>query len=62
MSRSVMWFGALQFVVLLQGVAAFLWFSEGLPRRRPCRVAGVLLASLWAIGAVLQGRIRCCRH
>ncbi len=57
MSRSVMWFGAIQFVVLLQGVAAFLWFAEGLPRAQAAVWLGVLVASLWAIGAVLQGRI-----
>ena len=57
MSRRVMWFGAIQFIVLLQGVAAFLWFAEGLPRAQAAVWLGVLAASLWAIGAVLQGRI-----
>jgi alkylglycerol monooxygenase len=57
MSRRVMWFGALQFIVLLQGVAAFLWFADGMPLAQAAVWLGVLAASLWAIGAVMQGRI-----
>ncbi len=57
MRRSVMWFGALQFVLLLQGVAAFLWFAESMPKAQAAVWLGVLVASLWAIGAVMQGRI-----
>jgi alkylglycerol monooxygenase len=57
MSRRVMWFGALQFIVLLQGVAAFLWFADRMPLAQSAVWLGVLAASLWAIGAVMQGRI-----
>ena len=57
MSRAVMWFGAVQFLVLLQGVAAFLWFADRLPLAQSAVWLGVLAASLWAIGAVMQGRI-----
>ncbi|MGE0330349.1 MAG: lysoplasmalogenase family protein [Ramlibacter sp.] len=57
MSRAVMWFGAVQFIVLLQGVAAFLWFADGMPLAQSAVWLGVLAASLWAIGAVMQGRI-----
>lgn len=57
MSRRVMWFGALQFMVLLQGVAAFLWFADRMPLAQSAVWLGVLAASLWAIGAVMQGRI-----
>ncbi len=57
MRRAVMWFGALQFVLLLQGVAAFLWFADRMPLAQSAVWLGVLAASLWAIGAVMQGRI-----
>jgi alkylglycerol monooxygenase len=57
MSRTVMWFGAVQFIVLLQGVAAFLWFADRMPLAQSAVWLGVLAASLWAIGAVMQGRI-----
>jgi alkylglycerol monooxygenase len=57
MSRRVMWFGALQFIVLLQGVAAFLWLADRMPLAQSAVWLGVLAASLWAIGAVMQGRI-----
>lgn len=57
MSRAVMWFGAVQFIILLQGVAAFLWFADRMPLSQSAVWLGVLAASLWAIGAVMQGRI-----
>jgi alkylglycerol monooxygenase len=55
-SRAANWFGGLQFVLLLAGVAAFLWFSDGLPMSTNVIWLGVLTAGLWATGAVLQGR------
>ncbi len=57
MSRAVMVFGAIQFVLLLQGVAAFLWFADRLPLAQAGVWVGALCAGLWAVGAVLQGRI-----
>jgi alkylglycerol monooxygenase len=52
-----MWFGAMQFVLLLQGVAAFLWFADRMPLAQAAVWLGALAAGLWAVGAVLQGRI-----
>ena len=52
-----MWFAALQFLVLLQGVAALLWFADTLPLAQSALWVGVLSAGLWAVGAVMQGRI-----
>lgn len=57
MSRAVRWFGALQFVLLLTGVAVFLWFADSLPLSSSGVWLGVLTAGLWATGAVLQGRL-----
>ena len=57
MSRAVMWFGVLQFLVLLQGVAAFLWFADAMPLAQSALWVGVLAAGLWAVGALMQGRI-----
>ncbi|MBK8073144.1 MAG: sterol desaturase family protein [Ramlibacter sp.] len=57
MSRAVMVFGAIQFVLLLQGVAAFLWFADRMPLAQAGVWVGALCAGLWAVGAVLQGRI-----
>ena len=50
-------FAALQFVALLVGVAVFLWQAD--TAALPHNIAGfaVLLAGLWAVGALLQGRI-----
>jgi alkylglycerol monooxygenase len=57
MSRTVFWFGAIQFVLLLQGVAAFLWVADGLPLSQSALWLGVLAACLWSVGGVMQGRI-----
>lgn len=57
MSRRVQLFSAAQFALMLGGVAGFLWFADGWPLARSAVVFAVLLVSLWAIGAVMQGRI-----
>ena len=57
MSRRVQVFSAAQFTLMLGGVAGFLWFADGWPLARSAVVFAVLLVSLWAIGAVMQGRI-----
>jgi sterol desaturase/sphingolipid hydroxylase (fatty acid hydroxylase superfamily)/uncharacterized membrane protein YhhN len=56
-SRAVQVFGAVQFVMLLGGVAVFLWFGEGLPRAQALVWCATLCAGLWAVGAALQGRL-----
>jgi alkylglycerol monooxygenase len=58
MSRGVKWFGAIQFTLLLSGVAAFLWFADSQPLAINAVWLGVLTIGLWATGAVLQGRCR----
>jgi uncharacterized membrane protein YhhN len=57
MSRRVQVFSAAQFTLMLGGVAGFLWFADGWPLARSAVVFAVLLVSLWAIGAMMQGRI-----
>ncbi|MDI1270704.1 MAG: lysoplasmalogenase family protein [Polaromonas sp.] len=57
MTRALMWFGAVQFVVLLQGVALFLWYADNLPALQSAVWLGVLAIGLWAVGAALQGRL-----
>ena len=56
-SNGVMWFGAIQFVLLLAGVAQFLWQADRMPLAASAVWLAVLSARLWAVGAVLQGRI-----
>ncbi len=57
MRRGVMWFAALQFMALLLASSAFLWMADGLPLAQSALWFGALTASLWAVGAVTQGRI-----
>lgn len=56
-SRGVQAFAALQFVLLLGGATAFLWFSDALAFTTSLVWLGALTAGLWATGAVLQGRL-----
>ncbi|MDP2251349.1 MAG: lysoplasmalogenase family protein [Hydrogenophaga sp.] len=57
MTPTVQWFAGAQFALLLAGVAGFLWFADGWPLSRSAVVFAVLVVALWAIGAVMQGRI-----
>ena len=57
LARPLQWFAAAQFVVLLAGVAVFLWQADHAPLTDNAVWFAVLLASQWALGAVLQGRI-----
>jgi alkylglycerol monooxygenase len=57
MTKGVAWFGAVQFTLLLSGVAFFLWNADRTPLSVSAIWLGVLAAVLWAVGAVMQGRI-----
>ncbi|TWO64997.1 hypothetical protein FN976_27510 [Caenimonas sedimenti] len=57
MTSAVAWFGGIQFVVLLQGVAVFLWHVDQMALSQAAVWLAALTAGLWAIGAVMQGRI-----
>lgn len=57
MGRAVQRFAALQFTALLAGVGAYLWLTDGWPLWQSAVWFAVLLAGLWAVGAVMQGRI-----
>jgi alkylglycerol monooxygenase len=56
-SRAVLWFAAVQFVLLLLGVSAVLWFAESWPNLEIAVWSAALAAGYWALGAVLQGRL-----
>ena len=56
-SQWVAWFGAVQFVLLLQCVALFLWHADRMPLAQSTVWLAALAAGLWSVGAVLQGRI-----
>jgi alkylglycerol monooxygenase len=55
--RATIWFAGLQFVVVLQGVAAFLWLVGAMSTTQKSIWFVALLAGLWSVGAVLQGRL-----
>jgi alkylglycerol monooxygenase len=56
-SRAVAWFGGIQFALLLVGVALFLWHADRMPLTQSAVWLAALAAGLWAVGAVMQGRI-----
>ena len=57
MPRPVAWFAGVQFVAILAGVALFLWHADLLALARGATWLAVLTAALWAVGALMQGRI-----
>ncbi|WP_051303331.1 lysoplasmalogenase family protein [Comamonas composti] len=57
MSRGLRWFAVIQFLALMGGVAAFLWQADQAGLAANALWFGVLLASQWALGAIMQGRI-----
>lgn len=54
--RPVQWLGLAAFALLLQGVAAFLWFADSMPQSQQLMGVCALAAALWAVGALMQGR------
>ncbi len=56
-SRLVAWFGAIEFALLLAASAVFLWHADALPLTRAGVWLAALAAGLWAVGAVMQGRV-----
>jgi len=56
-SRAVLGFVVVQFVLLLLGVSAVLWFADRWPLHTLAVWSAALVAGYWAMGAVLQGRI-----
>ncbi len=57
MSRAVQWFAGLQFAGLMVAVGVFMWVADGLAPAHAFAWFAALTATIWAIGAVLQGRI-----
>ncbi len=56
-ARAAAWFAAIQFGLLLQGVAVFLWHADSMPLAQSAVWLAALAAGLWAVGGVLQGRL-----
>ena len=56
-ARAVLWFAGAQFALLLAATAAFLWQADQAPLVTSALWFGVLTAALWALCALLQGRI-----
>ncbi|RZJ26859.1 MAG: hypothetical protein EOO54_01275 [Haliea sp.] len=56
-SPAVLVFGGLQFLLLLGGVAWFLWHADQMPGAHAWVWLAALATGLWAVGAVLQGRL-----
>jgi alkylglycerol monooxygenase len=57
LTARVAWLGAIQFVLLLHCVALFLWHADSMPLSQSTVWLAALAAGLWAVGALMQGRI-----
>jgi len=51
------WFACVQFLLLLGGVSAVLWFAGTWPPSRTAILSATLVACYWSLGALLQGRL-----
>jgi sterol desaturase/sphingolipid hydroxylase (fatty acid hydroxylase superfamily)/uncharacterized membrane protein YhhN len=51
------WFAALQFVLSLAAVSAFLWHADDMPVVDAAIWSAAIAAGLWATGGFLQGRL-----
>lgn len=57
MTRAVAWFAALQFAALLAASCLFLWHADQMPLGQSAVWLAALTVGLWALGAVMQGRV-----
>ncbi len=57
-SRAKLWFGVVQFAILLVASAAFLWNMENLPFGKSSMLVAAISLGLWATGLTLEGRIK----
>ncbi|MBK6004886.1 sterol desaturase family protein [Ramlibacter ginsenosidimutans] len=57
MTPALAWFACVQFVVLLAAALVFLWQADQAPVADLAVWLAVLAASLWAVGASMQGRM-----
>ena len=57
MSPGLQWFAAVQFALLLAGVASFLWVADTLPFAQAAVGVTALWAGMWALGAAMQARL-----
>ncbi len=55
MSKSAVWFVGLQLVIVLAALYSFLWYEETLSTAWSVGIAVEIIASLWVVGAVMQG-------
>lgn len=56
-SKAAQWLGGFGFLAILQGVAVYLWFADKMDTSAQFTGLAGLMAALWVIGALLQGRI-----
>ncbi|HUR88702.1 MAG TPA: lysoplasmalogenase family protein [Ramlibacter sp.] len=57
LTKPLAWFAVAQFLLMLAGVVAFLWNAEGMPLAHATVWVLAQCVAVWAIGAVMQGRI-----
>lgn len=57
MSRSAVWFASLHMLILCAAFPLFLWYEEILPMAFLAGSAVQMIASLWIVGVVMQGRL-----
>lgn len=57
MGRAARSFAAIQFIAMVIASAVFLWYADDLTLAASAWITAAIAAGLWALGAVMQGRI-----
>ncbi|MGZ3254814.1 MAG: sterol desaturase family protein [Burkholderiaceae bacterium] len=57
MNRTIIWFACLHFIILFAALFLFLWYEDSLPTALLLGISAQIIAGLWIVGAVMQGRL-----
>ncbi|HEY8099795.1 MAG TPA: sterol desaturase family protein [Burkholderiaceae bacterium] len=58
MNQAMVWFACVHFIILFGALFLFLWYEDTLPTILLIGVATQIIAGLWVVGAVMQGRLK----
>jgi len=58
MSRTSAWFAGVHSVIIFTALCLFLWYEEALPTTISLGISAQIIAMLWIVGSVMQGRLK----
>ncbi|MGZ3237852.1 MAG: sterol desaturase family protein [Burkholderiaceae bacterium] len=58
MNQAMVWFACVHFIILFGALFLFLWYEDSLPRLFLFGAAVQIIAGIWVVGTVMQGRLK----